>query len=75
MRETNANRLSSPDKGACLSTPDSAHKPQDWLQFIIVTALSTALATKLSCKSNAHTNDFSCILILKKNKNTFFLRA
>lgn len=63
MRETNANRLRSPDKGGCLGTPDSANKPEDSLQFIIVTAFSTASVTKLPCTRNANTTDFSCILI------------
>lgn len=75
MREANTDRLSSPDKGGHLSTPDTAHEPQDPLQFISFTAFSMALATKLSCQSHANTTDFPCKPSLKKRKNTFFPRA
>lgn len=34
MKANNADRLSNPDKGGYLTAPDSAHKPQDLLQFI-----------------------------------------
>lgn len=51
MKATNADRLSNPDKGRHLSTPDSAHKPQDLIQFMSLTTFSTASATKLTCKT------------------------
>ena len=67
MRQTNADRLSDPDKGGRLSTPDSAHKPQDPLQFISLTDFSMALATKLSyCKSKHHW--FPLHTLFKKKK-------